>query len=530
VSLPGGPAGGADDGGSIMKRRFGGRRTGAAIVLALAVVSQLLLGIAHGPAAAAGEGFLETFDGSPAAPTTWRPKGWLNSNVSSVADPYQMLSFPAGHGTDCGAPPASHALSGPPMDGLFLCKDHVMTAGKESQRLSIVPPVATDVRGAGATVAWDASTLGSSERDWQEIWLVPVEDDFQITGDFERQPQRGVKIVSHLPSSADCSGCGWFGVTVVRDGREVWQAPCCGDLFTARSPVSASRRDRFEFRVSQKHVSFTAPAYGMKWADADVPAGLIDWGESVIYLSHAAYSPSKGGECLEGDTDCGHNTWHWDNLSIQPGRRFDAIDPDRRLADRGAPELAFDRPAPAGAILRFWSPLGWNSLDWSLDGGASWQRATPYRPDGAGEHAQSFKLPVPAGTQRVRFRNAGGDFKVIDARLVAFGAEAPAPVATAPATATATEVLPTATRMATAVPATATPVSTAVPPTATAAVATATPTTAPPPASPTRTAVPPTATRAAPTRVPATPTVAPTATGRPCRIGGIVRGHEWCRR
>ena len=69
------------------------------------------------------------------------------------------------------------------------------------------------------TARWDVSTLGSPERDWQEFWVLPYEDDYPVTGDFERPPLRGVKVVSHLPIALGCVACGWFPVSIVRDGQ-----------------------------------------------------------------------------------------------------------------------------------------------------------------------------------------------------------------------------------------------------------------------------------------------------------------------
>lgn len=446
------------------------RLSGALVAVALLAG----VALAPGPAAVAQTapaGFVATFDGAASgAPQTWRPAGWLNSNYASVMDPYTMPTTVAGHGADCAAPPANHLQSGTPADAYFLCRDHVMTTGQQSMRLTIVPPVVTDVRGTGATVSWDASTLGSSERDWQEIWLVPYEDDFPVTGDFERAPQRGVKIVSHLPSKTDCQNCGWFGVTVVRDGREVWQAPCCGDLFTSRTEVSAARRDTFELRVSQTRLSFTEPTYGLKWADTALPPGLVDWGTSLVSIHHAAYSPSKGGDCPADQINCGHNTWHWDNLRVSPATPLTVRDPQARLADATAPALTFSGPAAPGSLFRGWvMGGGWQGLQHSTNDGASWEPTPIYRGDGTSEHMQALKFPVPDGTQQVRFRKAdGGNFVVGDPRLVAVPGATSLPTATAAAPSPSPSPSPSPTP-------TASPAPTGVPSTATAAPVSATP-------------------------------------------------------
>jgi hypothetical protein len=443
--------------------------------------------------------FLETFDGSPAAPVTFVPQDerWLNAEYSSVLDPYKAAAADLGHGPDCAGPPATHVLQGDPRAGVFRCRDHLMTGGTESMRLALVPAVTSSLaNGATATLTFDVSTLGSSDRDWLEIWAVPYGDDYPITGDGERPPLRGLKLVSHLPTAAGATDSGWWGLTAHRNGQEsaYWTAPCCGPKITNSLVPSASTRTKFELKVSRTHVSFRAPEYGLTWVDTDLPAGVVDWDTTMFYLHHSAYTPSKGGECPASRTDCGHNTWHWDNLQVAPATPLSVRFAQQRLADATSPELRFNRPGAPGSLFRGWVNGGVSGLQHSFDGGASWQTTPYYRPSDHPENMQALKFPVPDGTTRIAFRREGGGaFVVGNANLVSQATGAAPPATAVPLATTA----PVATATRTAVP------PTTVPPTATRTPAAATATRTAIAATATRTAVAPTATRTA---------VAPTAT------------------
>jgi hypothetical protein len=474
----------------------------------LLVLPVLLLGLVAGiltaplpPAAEAQTpptAWSQTFDGNPPAPVVVNPRAndLMVNAYSTVMDPITTVDAYVGHGADCAGPPATHQLSGSPVNGIFYCRDHLMTSGSESMRLALIPnAVGSLANGGEAVLRFDVSTLGSSTRDWIEVWAVPFEDDYPIVGDFEKRPLRGVKVFSHLPNSLT-DGPGWFQLETVRDGEfTAWKPPCCGDQLNITP--SASVRSTFEFRVSQSHISFKtvgSPDGNNAWGDTAVPAGIIDWDKTLFYIHHAAYSPSKGGECPPTRTDCGHNTWHWDNIQLSPAQPLTVRYAQQRLADANNPEFIFDGPAPANASFRGWGKGGqWRGLQHSFDNGVTWQSTPLYRDDNRDGEDVSLRFAVPEGATRVRFRRPGEpNLMVGDPNIVSLAAGSPPPTATAaPATATA------APATATAVPPTATlppPTATAVPPTAT---------TAPP----TATSAPPTATSA-----PATPTAAPAQT------------------
>jgi hypothetical protein len=179
--------------------------------------------------------------------------------------------------------------------------------------------------------------------------------------------------------------------------------------------TSASRRDTFELRLRQGHVSFTMPQYGIVLADANVPG--LTWSRGVVQLGHHSYNPTK--DCTpSGTMTCQADTWHWDNLSVSPALPFTILRPDRRAASAAQPTpLTLAAPAPAGASLRFMG-IG-NSLEVSYDGGATWRAAVLQGQSKSlqDEIFKSYWMPIPAGTTRVQVRGGkwwGGQWEVRD--------------------------------------------------------------------------------------------------------------------
>ena len=122
-------------------------------------------------------GFLETFDGTPAAPAAYtNPNNWdilssgFNSNEPNLAQ----------HGPDCGTPgfpytsTNSHLMTSP-ADMVFICNGHLMTSiGITGYgAVYMMPPALMDFRSGTATLRWDMSTLRTASRDWVDVVLTP---------------------------------------------------------------------------------------------------------------------------------------------------------------------------------------------------------------------------------------------------------------------------------------------------------------------------------------------------------------------
>jgi hypothetical protein len=162
---------------------------------------------------------------------------------------------------------------------------------------------------------------------------------------------------------------------------------------------SATRRDTFELRLSRTHVRFGMPAYDFWWIDAEIAD--LGWDQGVVQFGHHSYDPTR--YCAS----CGPNTWHWDNVRIEPAAPFTMLRADRRYVDaESEPEVVFPGPSPEHAHLRF-AAVGQN-IEYSVDGGASWwpaQLAAQRRSNP--ERFQSYWTPIPAGVTAVRLRGEG---------------------------------------------------------------------------------------------------------------------------
>jgi hypothetical protein len=70
--------------------------------------------------------FTFNWTGTPASPQSTVPVGW-DTQIHKRAPGDSMEAMLAQHGTDCSAPPNMHPIS-QLADGVFICKNHLMTA------------------------------------------------------------------------------------------------------------------------------------------------------------------------------------------------------------------------------------------------------------------------------------------------------------------------------------------------------------------------------------------------------------------
>src|SRR5712692_4771040 len=427
------------------------------------------------PQNAEGSGaFLETFDGSPGAPTPWRSSTWdVTVHSRATAHFYTLEQMNAGHGTDCGAPPATHAVSTYD-DAVFQCRNHIMTAlyAGEYGLIYLTPNQLVDFSGGEAVVRFEMSTVSTSTRDWPDLWITPFNENVQLAldswlpdGNGEPRDSLHVRLQNNTPQLVVSRN---FDAQVL-DGAK-WWVPWDSIL-----TPSAATRSTFELRITRTHLKFGV--VGMNptdplntnhltefwWFDGDIPA--LSWNSGVLQLGHHSYNPEK--PCDYNGT-CSADTWHWDTVSINPATPFTMLRADRRYVDgTTSPQLNFAGPAPAGARLRFVG-VGAN-LQVSYDGGGSWQAPqmqslTPAKTIDEASF-RSYWTSVPAGTSSVRFRGNDwccGPWLVRDASIWASSAPTfvpPPPPAPSPT------VAPTAPPSATAVPTVAPTMGPTLPPT-----------------------------------------------------------------
>lgn len=352
---------------------------------------------------APGQPVLYTFDGAPASPQPWQPSDWdIAVHARDGVDHAwrELLPMEADHGTDCGAPPATHPIIAYE-DAVFVCKDHVMTAINAGGYgvVYLTPNQMVDFSTGEAIITFDVSTLRTSGRDWIDLWISPYEDQLALPlqdwlPDLQGEPRNAV----HIRMDGGIAKT-VFRATVVRNfqAQEVkgeWQ----GYYQDVLQP-DAKRRDTFELRISRTHLAFGMPKYNLWWIDDEIED--LGWDTGVVQFGHHTYTPTKG--C----GTCGPNTWHWDNISLSAARPFTIIRGQQRMIDEESdPVVTFSQPAPPSAHLRF-AAFG-DSIEVSFDHGERWQPAEKQAQEADHQYqSSSYWTTIPEGVTAVQLRGQG---------------------------------------------------------------------------------------------------------------------------
>lgn len=369
----------------------------------------LVLLTALGLSAAVGlaTSFLEPFTGSPSSPT---PGAFADVDVVVHQRDYSawttMPEMDAGHGSDCSAPPSTHHLNGTYPDAFFQCRDHVMTAINSAGYAVIymTPNQLLDFSQGEAVLDFEMSTLRTSPRDWIDIWLTPFADQLveplePSLPDLAGFPQNTIRF--RMTGGAGASGMFSAGRA---DNGVIGSVPysCCLDWKNFLTP-SASVRTPMQLRLSTTHAKFgfLAPSGVWKWyVDANLSPAL-PFNQAVVQIGHHSYSPDK--DCQPGYT-CAPDTWHWDNLALNPAVPLTLLKPDRQrvLGTDANKTVTLPSPAPANAYLRF-GAVG--TITVSYDGGpfvaATQQPVIPG--SGNAAHVYNYLTAVPQGTTTITF-------------------------------------------------------------------------------------------------------------------------------
>ncbi|MEZ4425444.1 MAG: hypothetical protein R3E98_18750 [Gemmatimonadota bacterium] len=357
--------------------------------------------------------FRETFDGDPTAPASFRSTRWDVTVHSRDRETwYGLEPLDADHGPGCEPPPATHAVSDYG-DAVYQCRNHVMTALNASgYGLVYLTPDHTVVFEQGkARVEFRVSLLRRSMRDWIDLWISPYDEHLQLALEswlpsLSGEPRNGLSL--RLDGSRNA-----FTATLFRNGipEEIPSTWWVGyDEFLE---PSAMRRDLFVLELSRDHVRFGMPEYDFWWIDTDIAP--LAWTEGVVQFGHHSYTPRKDCSLPEG---CAPNTWHWDDIVIDPARPFRINRATERWFGPARAEVTLELASRAGSRLRF-AGIG-EGLELSFDGGGSWVPATLQPHDPAhldSGHFRSYFTPMPASVTRVLLRGSpwwGGDWHVRD--------------------------------------------------------------------------------------------------------------------
>jgi IPT/TIG domain len=352
-----------------------------------------------------GQPYTNTFNyGSPASPQAIVPSD-MDVQIHVRAPSNQMTDpMNAGHGADCSAPPATHTIQNL-SDGLFACKNHLMTAIGDSDygEIALTPNHMADWSTGTTTITFNVSTQQFNASDWLEVWLTPFSDNTSMpfSGnpvDFQGPPKNA--IIFSLDQS-ELMGTMSGDVTPVQNyvlqshlpkvACKYIPDPQCINAYGATSavPLSAVTRTQYEIDISQGHIRFGLPGV-VWWTDTNVN---VPFTQALVTLAHHSYNP------LKHDAGTGIDTYHWSNFAISNAVPFTILNGAERVINGSTlSTIHFPAAAPAGSYLRF-SALGTMSI--SLDGGTTWQAAVMQGLHTHDEHFQTYMTPIPAGTTSV---------------------------------------------------------------------------------------------------------------------------------
>lgn len=364
--------------------------------------------------------FTESFTGTPPAPLSFDSEHWETASHHGWGVPTEFNDFPtlAQHTATCGSPQndgtGTHTVQAL-KDLVFQCNDHVMTHipgdGGSYDVIYMTPDQMVDLSGT-ATIRFDVSTLATSSRDWIDLWIQAWDTQEQkvlSAASFTPTNQGNPRSALHVEMGGVCSsvgaGEGKFHIDVFDASRAL--ATCIGASNSWLSVLtpSAVTRSTVELVITPGHVKLWMPNNGgLVLSEGTIPA--LGFSQGVVSFGHHAYSPEKGANPSCVPTCNGiANTWHWDEISINPAVPFTIIGSDHRGAFYNESDAArtfiFGRPAPANSFLRF-EGFG-DQIKASYDGGAfnSVVRTGSFEHQ---EHSTSYFSPIPTGATRVTLR------------------------------------------------------------------------------------------------------------------------------
>lgn len=363
-------------------------------------------------------GYQQTFDimanvNDTTPPLSWTPSDW--SIVRHSRDPqtwYQPEPMMAWHGSMCQKPdnpdPAQRTHPATTYaDLLFQCRNHMMTAMNASGYgvIYMTPAQLLSFQNGGtAVVRFDVATLRATYRDWIDLWITPYAFNLVAPLDDSLPDLQGEPINAvHVRMTAG-TGSSAFEASVVR-GFVSTRLPVANTTsyetaFAQAGLVpSATRRDTFELHISRTYIQFGMPRYNLWWVDTPMPD--LGWDLGIVQFGQHSFDPMRG--C----PTCGPNTWHWDNLGLDPVRPFTIINASSRYVDQSTPQglVTFPTPAPAAPARTFLRFEGYGGLFQVSFNGRPWVPAVfQFQKHYSATRFLSYWTPVPPGTTSVRFR------------------------------------------------------------------------------------------------------------------------------
>ncbi|MEX0616986.1 MAG: Ig-like domain-containing protein [Candidatus Woykebacteria bacterium] len=363
--------------------------------------------------ATSGNSFLDTFDGTPAAPESmYRRQNWsMDVNSDNFGTEGHIM---AQHGSDCGPPPATHMVD-MRENMMFNCRNHIMTSAGGFENFPVVvmtPAALLDWSQGEATFSWRMSTERGSDREWPAVVLTPGYQSGHR--DFDRTLMYPFFDDQGPPSESlgiEMLGNGLWNLKVFNGGVNVLHNRTSG--WNSFLTPSATRRDLFVMKMSRTHLSLCMPEYNHCFFNDDIPA--LSWTNATVQFMQLAYNSGKG-SCIDDPCEPMHeNTWHIDDVSLSPAIPFTVIHSCLEQRDNTCransifkdPSLSatvnFERPSPPNSYLRFAKVDKIPQYALDVEGFNTWH--TPTLQQATKTYLGTVMVPIPEGVKEVRFRN-----------------------------------------------------------------------------------------------------------------------------
>jgi hypothetical protein len=246
----------------------------------------------------------------------------------------------------------------------------------------------------------------SSTRDWLDVLVTPFDDamsypfrsDLDVDG--SGLPHNAIHIEQGFGSDQ-------WEIEVIRDDavETLGTVAIPYDRFGGQSRAT---RTSVSIEISATTITLSYPA--VPEASTTVSFDELSWTQGIVQFGHHSYDPLKDCDTTP-QVICAANTWHWDNISIDPAQRFYQwqATPERTGApihDSEARMLELGQPAPADAELVFSGSCG---VEVRFSPDEDWQ-PTMILGNVHVEHTQSYRVDVPEGATEVEFRFVDNDW------------------------------------------------------------------------------------------------------------------------
>lgn len=277
-------------------------------------------------------GFVETFDGAPAAPQIFSSARWIllprpgDGLVTNHDGTIYWGDVEAGHGPHCESPmdptnpnhiipgsprfnvdplgdfQAYHAPGGGQQQGIYTCNNHMMTTVKDGRgAATFMPRYGLDWSdGHQQVVQFDVSPYAFA-RAWWELYIAPIDEftlDTAILSEhaITFSPLGMKQISGYHPLPWPGNGNQYHSAGFDYCGQT--HDPACNDLTVRR-----------QFKITFDSTSWriditgaTAFTFAGTWPKA------LDFTTGALGFSHWTYNPTKD------DIPPGYYTYHWDNV------------------------------------------------------------------------------------------------------------------------------------------------------------------------------------------------------------------------